>query len=191
MILASLRRAGPALGAVLVAMTSACQQADKPAAPAVAAAPAVLAPPPAEPRRPPARRVVSLAWSFGFGPDQCVATATGDFATLTVTVRRSATVDVMLAVAPPPPARGAARAPASLRFSGPSGQWSLPASGTAQHGFAASSEADERALGRVLILLGGGTLDVTSAPPGVPTVQLPPGGPQGQTWSDCARRQII
>ena len=182
------RAAGSALAAALAAATGACQQHPPPAAPPVVLAPA---PVPPEPRHEPARRVVVLGWSFDFAPDQCVATAAGDLATLTVTARRNATVDVHLAVSGPQAGRITAHSSASLRFSGPSGHWSLPASGTAQHTIGAASGPDELALGRALILLGGGTLDVALPQPGLPAVEIPPAGPQGQAWSDCARRQMI
>lgn len=185
---ARLRFVGPAVAVVLLVTLGACQQAPPPPPPAVAAPPP---PVPAEPQRPPARRAVSLAWSFDVGPDHCIATAAGDLATLTVTARRTAAVALDLAVSGPQAARITRRLPVTLRFSGPSGSWSLPASGTAQHRIGASSALDELSLGRVVILLGGGTLDVAVPPPGLPTLQIPPAGPQGQSWSDCASRQMI
>ena len=170
----------------LLAALAACQQAPPPPpAPVVARVP----PPPAEAHHPPVHRVVTVAWSFEIGPESCIATAAGGSATLTVAVRRNAAVDLTLAV--PEASRITAHSTPSLRFSGPSGAWSLPASGTARHGIAAATGADEESLGRMLILLGGGTLEVALTPPGLPTLLIQAAGPEAQAWSDCARRQMI
>ena len=100
-------------------------------------------------------------------------------------------MDLRLAVSRPEGSHVTARSKANLRFSGPSGNWTLHARGDARHALGAASGPDEESLGRAIILLGGGTLDVALPPPGLPTLEIPPAGPEGQTWSDCARRQII
>ncbi len=185
--------ARPRVAALLLALAlagplGACQQDQPPPAPAVEAEPP---PAPVPPPPPPSRHVVHLAWSFDVGADRCVATAAGHLTTLTVTVRRNATVDLNLAFRAPDAAQIAAGSAAHLRFSGPSGKWNLQASGTARHGIGVSSRPDEMSFGRVLILLGGGVLDVAASPPVLASVQLPPAGPEGQTWFDCARHQMI
>ncbi len=173
----------------MLAMTfGGCQQDQPPPAPAVAAEPP---PAPPQPPPPPPRRVVHLAWSFDVGSDRCIATAAGQLTTLTVTVRRNAAVDLNLAFPAPDAAQIGAGSSANLRFSGPSGKWALQASGNARHGLRVSSSPDEMSFGRVLILLGGGTLDVAALPLLLASVQIPPAGPDGQAWSDCARHQMI
>lgn len=178
--------AARAVAIALAMMIGACQQDDPPPAPEVAVAPPSVPPPPA-----PARRVVRLAWSFDVAADRCIATASDRLTTLTVTVSRNAAVGLILAFPAPEAARITARSSAKFRFKGPSGTWSLRASGDARHGIGAFSAADEIALGRVLILLGGGTLDVAVPPPALPSVLIPAAGPEAQDWSDCARRQVI
>ena len=178
----------PAIALSLVMVIGACQQNQPPPAPTVA-----VAPPPAQRQPPPqpAHRIVHLVWTFDIESDRCIASAADHLTTLTVTVVRNATIDLNLAFPSSEASRIRTYASAHLRFSGPSGNWNLQASGNARHGISASSAPDEVSLGRVLILLGGGTLNITVSPSALPPLHIPPAGPEGQAWSDCARRQMI
>ena len=166
-----------------------CQQHKPPPAPAVIIP---EPPPPAPPPRQPVLRHAShLAWSFAAMPDRCIATASGDGATLTVTVGRNAGVTLRLALTASATAQVRARAAATLRFHGPSGHWTLQGRGDPNAGISVASAPDEVSLGRVLMLLAGGVLDVDARASALPSLQIPPAGPEGTSWFDCARAQMI
>ncbi len=168
-------------------MTAACQQIEPPPAPPVEVA---LLPVPPQPPPQPAHRILRLAWSFQTRADHCIATAAGDRAAVTITIRRSKGVNFHVALPASEASRIATRSLVKVRFGGPSGNWKLQASGDAKHGIDAPSAQDEVSLGRILILLGGGTLDF-AVPAGLPSLLIPPAGPEGQAWSDCAHSQMI
>jgi hypothetical protein len=177
------------IGLTALAAISGCQQHKPPPPPAVT----IPAPPPPAPpaRQPVVRRASHLAWSFEATPDKCVATASGEGATLTITVQRNVGVVLRLALAAPLTTQIRARTTATLRFRGPSGNWALHGRGDPHVGISIASASDEVSLGRVLMLLAGGILDVDLRAPGPPSLQIPPAGPEGTSWFDCARAQMI
>jgi hypothetical protein len=133
-----------------------------------------------------------MRWSFATGPDRCVATASGDHSVVRVTVVRNGSVALSLGYPPPAVRQLKPGTRAGLSFSGPSGHWSVQGQANAQRGISASSPPDEVSLGRILLLLGGGSLDAAAAPKlKLPPLQVGPAGPEGQAWFDCARAQMI
>jgi hypothetical protein len=178
------------LGLVMAfaAMAGACQHIEPPPAPA-----AVVEPPPVPipPARPVVRRNIQLAWSFAAGPGRCIATASGEKASLTAGITRDSPVNLTVTLAPPGSAQISGRSTATFRFSGAAGSWLIRASGNPQHRLTASAGTDELAIARILILLGGGTLYVEGTSLSPLLLQVPAAGEPGQTWSECASKQVI
>lgn len=108
-----------------------------------------------------------------------------------MTVQRNASVVLRLTLAAPLATQVRARTTATLRFHGPSGHWVLQGRGDPHLGISVASASDEVSLGRVLMLLAGGSLDVDLRAPPPSSLQIPPAGPEGASWFDCARAQMI
>ena len=176
------------LAMTFAAMLGACQHSEPPPAPAVAVEPPAVPIPPA---RPVIRHSVQLAWSFLVEPSRCTATASGEKTSLTVGITRDAPVTITVTLGPPDNAHIAARSTATFQFAGASGNWLIRANGNPQHTLTASAGADELEIARILILLGGGTLHVEGTSLSPLLLQVPAAGEPGQTWSECARRQMI
>jgi hypothetical protein len=148
--------------------------------------------PPREETMAPATPVVRSAthpllrgtWRFDQDAAACVATLAAGRDTLTISVRRNVPVRLALALGEPAPAT------ARLRFTGNSGNWQIGAQRAGDRSLGATLGADTIALSRVLVLLGGGTLDVGEAEQGLPAISVPAAGGQGQTWFDCSRDKL-
>lgn len=140
--------------------------------------------PPAPVVRPPARPLLRGTWRFEQDAAACVATLVAGRDTLMVSVRRNAPVRLALALDDTAPAI------ARLRFTGGSGVWQIVAQRAGTGSLAATLGADSLALSRVLVLLGGGTLEIGEAEQALPALGLPAAGEQGQAWFDCARDRL-
>lgn len=184
----------PAVLAALLVLT-ACQAPSPPPPPAVVG-PVLPVPPaaiaiPARPREP-------ARWHFATGPDTCTAEAIGRTARLRVELRRAhgvsfvliapserkAKQDAMDQTGPGAPSNVSAGA---LSFEGRDGSWTASARLGPGARAMASLPLNATAVGRVALLLGGGTLDPIGAPAGMPGVALPVAGAAGRTWYGCAR----
>ncbi|MDE2007130.1 MAG: hypothetical protein KGI51_11225 [Rhodospirillales bacterium] len=158
----------------------------------------VLPVPPAESAIP-ARAKVPAGWHFTAEADTCTALAAGNGASLRIVLRRSQFASFVLSAPAPKtagaatkePAESAPAAPApepgALRFAGRDGGWTAPARIGPGPVAGAYVKLDAGAIGRVALLLGGGTLDPIGGPEGLPALLLPPAGAAGRSWYGCAR----
>ena len=141
--------------------------------------------PPAPVVRPPARPLLRGTWRFEQDAAACVATLVAGRDTLMVSVRRNAPVRLALALDDTAPAI------ARLRFTGGSGgRWQIVAQRAGARSLAGTLGTGDLALSRVLVLLGGGTLEIGEAEQALPALGLPAAGEQGQAWFDCARDRL-
>ena len=156
---------------------------------------AALPLPPPSPPAPPAQPREAAVWHFTSDQGSCTARAAGRTAQLRVTLRAGHTAGFLLFL----PAEARAPGPAgstgpasaagvgALRFQGPAGSWSV----TAQAGPGSRAEANlalnDQAVGRVALLLAGGTLTPVGTGPTLPALTLPPAGAAGRQWFACAR----
>jgi len=152
-----------------------------------AVAPAAVA----APVKPAPRQVVRTTWNFESGNDECTATAAGGNISLRVAIRRDAPIRLMLSLATQLESRPAGRAAVPMRFAGPTGTWQVAAQQTGSRQLTAILGSDDTALGRILVLLGGGVLDVAESEQSVASVGIAPSGAPGQLWFDCARGKMI
>jgi hypothetical protein len=174
---------GRAAAVALLLALAAC--ARPPPTPAVTSAPE----PPPPPSRPlakqPTHQVLRAHWSFDARPDGCTARAAAGGVTLQVLVRPATPVRLVLTLASPSaPKRGA-----KLHFSGPTGHWQVAGNPAGKRQMEGDLGADDTALGRVLVLLNGGVLEVGDPKQAMTSLAIPAGGASGQAWFDCARRQ--
>ncbi len=126
-------------------------------------------------------------WSWDITPDQCVATAAAARTSLKVTIRRDAPIRLLLSLAEAPAGTPSLR----LRFKGAAGQWQAVGQVTPTRQIALTFSADETGLGRILVLLNGGTLTAGEPPQEIPPLAIPASGTEGQNWFDCARNKLI
>jgi hypothetical protein len=136
------------------------------------------------------RQVIRTAWAFESANDSCIAVAAAGDTALRLTIRRNEPIRLVLDLAPPIDRLPAGHAAVPLRFAGPTGSWQVSAQPSARHHLTAALGATDTALSRVLVLLGGGTLDVGSQDQ-VSAIGIAPSDVQGQTWFDCARNKAI
>jgi hypothetical protein len=136
------------------------------------------------------RQAIHTNWSFESGTDSCVAVAGAGDTSLTLTISRNEPIRLALELAPQIDRLPAARAAVPLRFVGLTGSWQVSSQPTARHRLTATLGATDTALGRVLVLLGGGTLEVGTQDQ-VSAIGIAPSEAQGQTWFDCARGKLI
>lgn len=138
---------------------------------------------PAPPVRPATRPLLRGSWRFEQDAATCVATLVAGRTTLTVSVRRNSPVPFVLALDEPVPAT------ARLRFAGSAGSWQVGAQRAGAQSLSAILGVDTLALSRLLVLLGGGTLEIGDDK-GLPAISLPAAGAQGQAWFDCGRDKL-
>jgi hypothetical protein len=130
-------------------------------------------------------QVLRAHWSFDARADGCTARAAAGRVTLQFLIRPASPVSLILILAGPvAPKHGA-----KLRFTGPTGHWQVAAKPAGKHQMQGDLGADDTALGRVLVLLNGGVLDIGDPKQAMPSLAIPAGGAPGQAWFDCARRQ--
>ncbi|HEY7577533.1 MAG TPA: hypothetical protein VH855_08045 [Acetobacteraceae bacterium] len=144
--------------------------------------------PPSQPARRPASQPIRTAWSFREGADDCSATAAAAGASLEVAVRHDAPIRLALTLQS---ISLRAQAGVPLRFTGPAGSWRVAARATGAHMLAATLGSDETALSHVLVLLGGGTLEVGEAGAVRGALEISPSNKDGQAWFDCARNKVL
>jgi hypothetical protein len=165
---------------LLLALWPACcappQPPPKPAEPALEAPP----PPPVQAARP----VLRAAWSFQTGPDACVALAKAGPASLQITVRPERLIRLTVALPGNVPDKPAAR------FNGPAGHWLIRGTRAGRREALFALGRDETSLGRILVLLSGGMLNLEHPGEDLPILSLPESGAQGQDWFACARRSV-
>lgn len=127
--------------------------------------------------------MVHTAWAFSTGHD-CVAVAAAGRVRLTIAVHRAGPIRMTVFL----PAENTGKPVA--QFHGPAGTWKA-------HGVVSGRDAvftmgrDMNALSRVLMLLSGGVLALEPSDGDWPILDLPPSGPEGQQWFDCARNSVI
>ena len=124
-------------------------------------------------------------WSFDARPGGCTALAAAGRVTLQVSIQPASPVRLTVTL-------GGLSAPkhgAKLRFIGPTGYWQIIGKPEGKHQLAGELGADDTALGRVLVLLNGGVLEVGEPKQALATLNIPAGGAPGQAWFDCVRRQ--
>ena len=134
--------------------------------------------------RPAARPLLRGTWRFAQDPAACVATLVAARDALTLAVHRNGPVRLTLALDEPAPTT------ARLRFAGSGGNWQIVAQQAGARSLAATLGTGDIALSRVLVLLGGGTLEIGQAEQGLPAISLPAAGEQGQAWFDCGRDKL-
>jgi len=177
-----------------VLVLSACQT-PPPQAPKVTGPVLPLPPPaaavPARPREP-------ARWRFETGQESCTAWAFGRSARLRVMLQRGHPAAFTLSASvvkhveqtknPPgpgvePPEMGAG----ALRFLGRDGGWTAPAKLGPGALAVTYLPLNATAVGRVALLLGGGSLDPIGAPARMPGLTLPVAGAAGRAWYACAQ----
>lgn len=147
-----------------------------------------MLPAPAPP--PPARsapvRPVRATWTFESGSEQCVASADAGAASVRVTVRRHAAVELLVSLAQVAPASAV-----PLHFSGPAGDWQVQARRSGARALGVALGTDNTALSHVLVLLSGGTFDVGPPERPIASFAIAPSDARGQAWFDCARGMML
>ncbi|MGH7042661.1 MAG: hypothetical protein ACREFY_11085 [Acetobacteraceae bacterium] len=113
--------------------------------------------PPIRPPPPPARARESASWHFGSAPGACTADASGRTARLQITLRAGHTALFVL-YARHGMKRSGPTAPGALRFTGTAGNWTADARIGPGSLAVAALRLDDQTVGRVALLLDGGTL---------------------------------
>ena len=131
---------------------------------------------------------VAAEWKFQESGEACKAAATNPALTLDVAVSDDRLQLLAHAHTRPALRRGAH---AAISFSGTSGSWTAPGRLTASHVISASQPMDEAAVGRVLVLLSGGTVQVGGPHSRLPPLRVPDAGTAGRTWFECVRRRLF
>jgi hypothetical protein len=146
------------------------------------------------PRRAPhvtnAPRAVDAIWSFRAAATSCAASAAHQAVTLTVAVRDGQEIEI--ALRPGAATRATRRRDGPhLVFSGPTGSWRARARTGSDRTVVLAQQLDEVAVGQVLMMLEGGTIEVGGSGAGWPALKLPPSGPAGRDWFECVRHQLL
>ena len=153
--------------------------------------PIAVKPPPVRIARPPPRQqTVHGNWVFSEDEETCVARISGPHFWLEVTVG-SSEITVFLGTSHPTEASARHGPLLRIRFSGLAGNWDI--SGNRIRGPAVESTLamNDASLGRVVMMLGGGTVDVPTGPPQLPIFALPAAGREGSAWLRCARQKLL
>ena len=79
----------------------------------------------------------------------------------------------------------------AIAFSGAGGAWNVTGHGAASRRVVASQPMTEDQAGQILVLLGGGRINVGTRSLGVPELRIPNGGAPGRDWFACVRRQLF
>lgn len=165
--------------ALLLALALAgCTPSTPPAPPPAAAEPLPLPPPP-----PVIRAVLRAVWTFDTSPESCTMAAKAGAAGLLLTIRPDGPIRLIVSLPAAPPSRPAAH------FAGPAGHWAIDGVAAARHQAVFPLPRNDTTLGRILMILSGGTLDLGPAP-GLPILALPESGAAGRQWFDCARHNV-
>jgi len=164
----------------LLALTG-CQHAPPPARPAL-----VLPLPPAAPPAPPPLPREAATWHFTTAHDACTASASGRTTLLRITAQAGRPATFALFARHGTHA-AEATAQGALRFQGAAGGWSALARIGPGSEAIATLPLNDQAVGRIALLLAGGTLTPVGAGAILPTLLLPPAGAPGRHWFACAR----
>lgn len=144
---------------------------------------------PKPPRQPPSTpEPVVATWKFQEDGESCKAAATNPALTLEIAVSDDRLELLAQAKMRPALRRGAH---AAIAFSGGSGAWTASGRLTAAHVISASQPMGEAAVGRVLVLLSGGTVQVGGPHSRLPSLRVPDAGAAGRTWFACVRRRLF
>lgn len=143
---------------------------------------------PLPPEPPPLPALVRepAAWKFTAGAGACVADAIGRTARLRVSLRAGHPVVFVFYVPQERQPAGPA-ALGALRFEGPAGTWTAVARIGPGRLAVAAVPLNDQAVGRVALLLAGGTLAPVGAGTALPALTLPPADGAGRHWFACAR----
>ena len=169
------------LAAAAVLLLGGCQVPSAPPQPA-----ARLPLPPPAPPPPPRQPQENAAWHFESTAGACTARAHGPTARLRITLRAGHPVEFVLYVPRGVLLRGP-RAPGALHFQGPAGGWTAQARIGPGTLAVAALPLNDQAVGRIALLLAGGTLAPVGAGTALPALLLPPAGTPGRQWFACAR----
>ncbi|MDE2580546.1 MAG: hypothetical protein KGL52_02830 [Rhodospirillales bacterium] len=168
------------VAAAAVLLLAGCQaQVATPPPPPLPMPPSAGLPPPLQAREP-------ARWHFASARGACTALAIGRTARLRITVapRRGVQFTVLV------PAGFSRQGPTglgALRFAGSAGGWTADAQIGPGRIAVTLLPLNDQALGRLVLLLGGGTLTPIGAGATLPTLILAPAGIAGRRWFACAR----
>ncbi|HTW70883.1 MAG TPA: hypothetical protein VME47_13415 [Acetobacteraceae bacterium] len=151
--------------------------ATPPPQPAAMALP--LPPPP-----PVTRPVLRAVWNFDTAHESCIMAARTRRASLLLNLRPEGPIRLIVSLPAPSPPDPAAH------FTGPAGQWTIGGTALARDQAAFPLPRNETTLGRILMILSGGTLDLRPDAAGLPILSLPESGAAGREWFACARRSV-
>jgi len=150
-----------------------------------------VTPPVIAPAQPPPRLTVRTSWTFTAGNDECVAVAAGGGTSLRVSIRRAASINLVLSAPTQTGQRFAEHGPVPVRFAGSAGRWQVSAQQLANHQLNVTLGTGDIALSRVLVLLSGGVLDVLNPEQVTLSLTIAPSDAAGQYWFDCARSKLL
>jgi len=146
--------------------------------------PAETVPLPPPPPPPVTRPVLHAVWTFDTSAEACTMAAKAGPASLLLTIRPDGPVRLVVSLPAPPPSQPAAH------FAGPAGHWTIAGFASGRHQAVFPLPRNDSTLGRILMILSGGTLDLGPGAPGLPILALPESGAAGRQWFDCARRNV-
>ena len=142
-----------------------------------------VAPKPTEVPAPPVTRAV---WSFS-SAQNCVATASSSIIAIGIETTDSA---VTWTVRGPLAAMAPGQRHVRLAFAGNHAAWTIIARRAPRGQLIASMPLSEYAAGRILVMLGGGALQVGTGSD-VRTIVLPGSGQDGARWFGCVRDHLL
>ena len=154
--------------------------------------PGPLSPPVAAPAHPPppklgAPNAVKATWSFAITAGGCEARAANPALTLAVTIRPDRTVRMTLTAAHGTLIAGGRQ---KLGFKGPVGSWILTVRNASKRAVSVTARLDQGSANDVLALLGGGQMQLSPAPRGLPELDIPAAAVAGLDWFGCVRDRL-
>ena len=174
--------AGLALWGSMAFLLSACQPPPKPVIAGPEPAPSSVA----RHRPPVVVAPIDSAWTFQTG-EICTATASNPLLSLDVSASNT---QLQLVLHAARRFRLPAHADVAVGFTGPAGHWTIP--GVATPGrITITDPMTEYAAGRVLVLLGGGVIQVRKVRSGLPPLRVPSAGAPGRAWFECVRQRLF
>lgn len=140
-------------------------------------------------QRPPLRVPVRVTWSFRAGDNECSATAAAGATSLQVSVRRNMPIRMVVSLSSRPTESSAV---VPVRFNGSAGNWQIVARRLGDRQITATLGSDDTALSRILVLLGGGTMELGGGQvQPIASLAIPESGSEGRAWFDCVRAQTF
>lgn len=144
-------------------------------------------PPPPLPARPPP---VTLTWTFAQSADECLARAANDATALRVVVNRGSTIAIQIVFDRSVSLPTIGGLHVSLWFTGTAGSWGAGGAIVSRNRVVAMLPLNDLSVARVLLLLGGGSLNV-AAQPSLPMLRVIPSDMEGQKWFACVQRMLV